>query len=210
MADPQEVLAARVRTALAAAFGAEYAGADPVIRPSTFADYQANVALPLARKLGRPPREVAGEIAGHLEVADVCDTAEVSGPGFINFSLRRDWIAAEATGLLGDPRLGVPQADPPDTVVVDYSGPNVAKELHAGHLRATVQGDAIARILEQLGYFVVRAAHLGDWGTQFGMLIDHVLDEGFAGLRGDNFGGKTGGGVSGRNDDGRSQTAGRV
>jgi arginyl-tRNA synthetase len=178
MADPQEVLAARVQAALAAAFGAEYAGADPVIRPSTFADYQANVALPLAKKLGRPPREVAAEIAGHLEVADVCDTAEVSGPGFINFSLRRDWIAAEATGLLGDPRLGVPQADPPDTVVVDYSGPNVAKELHAGHLRATVQGDAIARILEQLGYVVVRAAHLGDWGTQFGMLIEHVLDVG--------------------------------
>src|SRR5215468_9133970 len=150
MADPQEVLAARVRLALAAAFGAEYADADPVIRPSTFADYQANVALPLAKQLGRPPREVAAEIAAHLDVADVCDTAEVSGPGFINFSLRRDWIAAEATALLGDPRLGVPLADPPDTVVVDYSGPNVAKELHAGHLRATVQGDAIARILEQL------------------------------------------------------------
>ena len=178
MADPQEVLAARVRMALAAAFGAEYADADPVIRPSTFADYQANVALPLARQLGRPPREVAAEIARHLDVADVCDTAEVSGPGFINFSLRRDWIAAEATALLGDPRLGVPAADPPETVVVDYSGPNVAKELHAGHLRATVQGDAIARILEQLGYVVVRAAHLGDWGTQFGMLIEHVLDVG--------------------------------
>src|SRR6516162_104365 len=118
MADPQEILAARVRAALVAAFGAEYAGADPVIRPSTFADYQANVALPLAKKLGRPPREVATEIAGHLEVADVCDTAELSGPGFINFSLRRDWIAAEATELLGDPRLGVPQADPPATVVV--------------------------------------------------------------------------------------------
>jgi arginyl-tRNA synthetase len=178
MADPQEVLAARVRTALAAAFGAEYASTDPVIRPSAFADYQANVALPLAKQLGRPPREVAADITGHLEVADVCDTAEVSGPGFINFSLRRDWIAGEAAALLGDPRLGVPSADPPDTVVVDYSGPNVAKELHAGHLRATVQGDAIARILEQLGHIVVRAAHLGDWGTQFGMLIEHVLDVG--------------------------------
>jgi len=178
MADPQEVLAARVRMALAAAFGAGYADTDPVIRPSAFADYQANVALPLAKQLGRPPREVAADIAGHLDVADVCDTAEVSGPGFINFSLRRDWIAGEATTLLGDPRLGVPSADPPDTVVVDYSGPNVAKELHAGHLRATVQGDAIARILEQLGHIVVRAAHLGDWGTQFGMLIEHVLDVG--------------------------------
>src|SRR5215467_15028775 len=135
MADPQEVLAQRVRAALAAAFGAEHADADPVIRPSTFADYQANVALPLAKQLGRPPREVAAGIAAHLDVADVCDPPEVSGPGFINFSLRRDWIAAEATALLGDARLGVPSADPAYTVVVDYSGPNVAKELHAGHLR---------------------------------------------------------------------------
>src|SRR5215831_9226713 len=97
MADPQEVLAQRVSAAIAAEFGAGQAGADPLIRPSSFADYQANVALPLAKKLGRPPREVAAEIAGHLDVADVCDTAEVSGPGFINFGLRRDWIAAEAT-----------------------------------------------------------------------------------------------------------------
>jgi arginyl-tRNA synthetase len=177
MADPQEVLAQRVRAALAAAFGAEHAGDDPVIRPSTFADYQANVALPLAKQLGRPPREVAAEIATHLDVADVCDEAEVSGPGFINLTLRRDWIAAEATRVSGDPRLGVPQ-QPPDTVVVDYSGPNVAKELHAGHLRATVQGDAVARILEHLGNDVVRAAHLGDWGTPFGMLIEHMVDVG--------------------------------
>ena len=177
MADPQEVLAQRVRAALAAAFGAAHAGDDPVIRPSTFADYQANVALPLAKKLGRPPREVAAEIADHLDVADVCDEAEVSGPGFINLTLRRDWIAAEATRVSGDPRLGVP-LEPPDTVVVDYSGPNVAKELHAGHLRATVQGDAVARILEHLGSDVVRAAHLGDWGTPFGMLIEHMVDVG--------------------------------
>jgi arginyl-tRNA synthetase len=178
MADPQEVLAERVGAALAAAFGAEQAGADPVIRPSTFADYQANVALPLAKKFGRPPRDVAAEIAGHLDLADVADKAEVSGPGFINFTLRNDWIAAEATRVLGDPRLGVPLADPPYTAVVDYSGPNVAKELHAGHLRATVQGDAVARILEHQGHDVVRAAHLGDWGTQFGMLIEHTLDVG--------------------------------
>jgi len=178
MADPQDVLAERVSAALAAAFGAEYAGADPVIRPSAFADYQANVALPLAKKLGRPPRDVAADIAGHLDLADVAATVEVSGPGFINITLRSDWIAAEATRVLGDPRLGVPLTDPPYTVVVDYSGPNVAKELHAGHLRATVQGDAIARILEYQGLDVIRAAHLGDWGTQFGMLIEHMLDVG--------------------------------
>jgi len=178
MADPQQVLAQRVRLALAAAFGPEHADDDPVIRPSQFADYQSNAALPLGKRLGRPPREVATELAGRLDVADVCLPPEVSGPGFINLTLRDDWIAAQATGLLGDQRLGVGVADPAQRVVVDYSGPNVAKELHAGHLRATVVGDAIVRVLEYLGHDVIRAAHLGDWGTQFGMLIEHALDVG--------------------------------
>jgi arginyl-tRNA synthetase len=178
MADPQQVLAQRVRLALAAAFGPEHADDDPVIRPSQFADYQSNAALPLGKRLGRPPREVATELAGRLDVADVCLPPEVSGPGFINLTLRDDWIAAQATGLLGDQRLGVGVAEPAQRVVVDYSGPNVAKELHVGHLRATVVGDAIVRVLEYLGHDVIRAAHLGDWGTQFGMLIEHALDVG--------------------------------
>jgi arginyl-tRNA synthetase len=178
MADPQEVLGRRVRRALAAAFGPEHAGDDPVIRPSQFADYQSNVALPLGKRLGRPPREVAAELARHLDVTDVCLPPEVSGPGFINLTLRDEWIAAQATGLLTDQRLGVAAADPVQKVVVDYSGPNVAKELHVGHLRATVVGDAIVRVLEYLGHEVIRAAHLGDWGTQFGMLIEHALDVG--------------------------------
>ncbi len=178
MADPQEVLAERVCAALAAAFGAEHAGADPVIRPSTFADYQANVALPLARELGRPPRDVAAEIAAHLDLADVAGKAEVSGPGFINFTLRNEWIARQAAGLLEDPRLGVRVADPRQKVVVDYSSPNVAKEMHVGHLRVTVVGDAVVRILEYQGHEVIRANHLGDWGTQFGLLIEHLLDVG--------------------------------
>jgi arginyl-tRNA synthetase len=178
MADPQEVLAQRVRTALAAAFGAEHADADPVIRPSAFADYQANVALPLAKRLGRPSREVAADIARHLEVADVCSKAEVSGPGFINFTLRNEWIARQAAGLLEDPRLGTQPTDPAQMAVVDYSSPNVAKEMHVGHLRTTVVGDAVARILEYLGNDVLRANHMGDWGTQFGLLIEHLLDVG--------------------------------
>jgi arginyl-tRNA synthetase len=178
MADPQQVLAQRVRQALAAAFGPEHADDDPVIRPSQFADYQANVALPLGKRIGRPPREVAAELARHLDVADVCLEPQVSGPGFINLTLRDEWIAALAGGLLDDQRLGVAQAQPTQKVVVDYSGPNVAKELHAGHLRATVVGDAIVRVLEHLGHEVVRAAHLGDWGTPFGMLIEHALDIG--------------------------------
>ena len=178
MADPQEVLAERVRTALAAAFGAEYADADPVIRPSAFADYQANVALPLAKRLGRAPRDVAAEIARHLDLEDVCREVDVSGPGFINFTLRDEWIARQAVGLLEDPRLGVPVADPAQNVVVDYSSPNVSKEMHVGHLRTTVVGDAIVRILGYLGHDVIRANHLGDWGTQFGLLIEHLLDVG--------------------------------
>ncbi len=175
MADPREVLADRVQRALTAAFGADYAGTDPVIRPSAFADYQSNVALPLARQLGRPPRDLAGQIAAQLDLADVIGQAEVSGPGFINLTLRDGWIGGQATATLADPRLGVPLADPGQKAVVDYSAPNVAKEMHVGHLRTTVVGDAIVRVLEHLGHTVVRANHLGDWGTQFGMLIEYLL-----------------------------------
>jgi len=175
MADPREVLAGQVQRALSAAFGADYASTDPVIRPSAFADYQSNVALPLARQLGRPPRELAGQIAAQLDLAGVIGRAEVSGPGFINLTLRDDWIAGQATAALADPRVGVPLADPGQKVVVDYSSPNVSKEMHVGHLRTTVVGDAVVRVLEHLGHSVVRANHLGDWGTQFGMLIEYLL-----------------------------------
>jgi len=180
MADPQEVLAERVSAAVAAAFGAEHASADPLIRPSQFADFQANAALPLAKSLGMPPRQVAERIVAHLDVAGVCDQVEVSGPGFVNLTLAAGWIAGQASGLLTDERLGAAPSDPGLRVVVDYSGPNVAKELHVGHLRATAVGDAVARILEFLGQTVIRAAHLGDWGTPFGMLIEHTLEVGEA------------------------------
>ena len=178
MADPQEVLAERVGAAVAAAFGASHAGADPLIRPSQFADFQANVALSLGKSLGMPPRQVADQIVAHLDVTGICDRVEVSGPGFINLTLASDWIAGQASGLLADQRLGVALVDPGLKVVVDYSGPNVAKELHVGHLRATAVGDAVVRILEFLGQTVIRAAHLGDWGTPFGMLIEYTLEAG--------------------------------
>lgn len=178
MPDPQLVLAARVQAALAAAFGPSHADDDPVIRPSQFADLQANVALPLAKKLGRKPRDVANEIVANLDVADVVSKVEVSGPGFVNLTLADGWIAAEAQRALEDPRLAVPEAERPQKVVVEYSSPNVAKEMHVGHLRTTIVGDAIARILEFLGHDVVRDNHVGDWGTPFGMLIEHLLDLG--------------------------------
>jgi arginyl-tRNA synthetase len=178
MADPEEVLARLVGDALGAALGPEYAGTDPLIRPSQFADFQANVALSLGKRAGRPPREIAAELASQLATAGILGNVEVSGPGFINLTLSDAWIAEQASGLLGDDRLGVATAVPAQKIVVDYSGPNVAKELHVGHLRPTVVGDAIVRVLEFLGHQVTRAAHLGDWGTQFGMLIEHAQDIG--------------------------------
>ena len=148
MANPQELLARRVQDGLAVAFGEAYRDTDPLIRPSQLADFQANVALSLGRQLGRPPREVAAELAGALDVADICLAPEVSGPGFINLTLRDDWIASQADGMRGDERLGTDPAADPQTVVVEYSSPNIAKEMHVGHLRTTIVGDAIARVLD--------------------------------------------------------------
>jgi arginyl-tRNA synthetase len=178
MADPQQVLAQRVRDAIVASFGPDYRDADPLIRPSSFADFQSNAALPLGKRLGRAPREVAAELAARLDVADLSAEPAVSGPGFINFTLRDDWIAAEATRMLGDAKLGLASAAEPQTIVVEYSSPNIAKEMHVGHLRTTIVGDAIARVLEFAGHRVVRDNHVGDWGTPFGMLIEHLLDVG--------------------------------
>ena len=168
-----------MRAALAAELGDQYADADPLIRPSQFADYQSNVALPLAKAVGRPPRDLAAAVAARLsDDSGPVAAAEMSGPGFVNITLRDSWLAQSASSQLADLRLGVALAEPAQRVVVDYSGPNVAKELHAGHLRPTVVGDSIVRVLEHLGHTVIRAAHLGDWGTQFGMLIEHALDIG--------------------------------
>src|ERR1700691_1475724 len=178
MADPQQVLAQRVHGAIVASFGPDYGDADPLIRPSAFADFQANAALPLGKRLGRAPREVAAELAGALDVTDMCAEPEVSGPGFINFRLRDDWISAQASSMLGDERLGLAPVARPQTIVVEYSSPNIAKEMHVGHLRTTVSGDAIARVLEFAGHRVIRDNHVGDWGTPFGMLIEHLLDVG--------------------------------
>src|ERR1700677_3273589 len=178
MADPQQLLAQRVRDAIVASFGPSYSDADPLIRPSAFADFQANAALPLAKRVGRPPREVAAELAARLDVTGICAEPAISGPGFINLTLSDDWIAAQASTMLGDDRLGLAPAAVPQTVVVEYSSPNIAKEMHVGHLRTTIVGDAIARILDFAGHRVIRDNHVGDWGTQFGMLIEYLLDVG--------------------------------
>jgi arginyl-tRNA synthetase len=121
---------------------------------------------------------VAAELAARLDVTGVCAEPVVSGPGFINLTLRDDWIAVQASAMLGDDRLGLVPAAAPQTVVVEYSSPNIAKEMHVGHLRTTIVGDAIARIGEFAGHRVIRDNHVGDWGTQFGMLIEYLLDVG--------------------------------
>ncbi len=178
MPDPQAALAALMSTALHAGYGPDFAHTDPVIRPSVFADFQSNVALALGKRIGQPPREVASVLAAHLADAELIERAEVSGPGFINITLSEGWIAAAVTAQLTDERLGVQQAGQPARVVVDYSAPNVAKEMHVGHLRTTVVGDAFVRVLEFLGHDVIRANHIGDWGTNFGMLLEHLVDIG--------------------------------
>ena len=150
---------------------------DPVVRPSQHADAQVNGALALAKRLGRPPRDVAEDLVTALDVADLCLTPEVAGPGFINLTLRDDALAGLLTDLTSD-RCGVRPAAEPHTVVVDYSAPNVAKEMHVGHLRSTIIGDALARTLTFLGHDVIRQNHLGDWGTPFGMLTEHLVDSG--------------------------------
>jgi arginyl-tRNA synthetase len=163
---------------LQAAFDTLEPGADPVLRASDHADFQANGALGLAKRLGRPPREVAEAAVAAASLDDLCASVEVSGPGFINLTLAEGFVADQVMAMAGDERLGVAPTTSPETVVVDYSAPNVAKEMHVGHLRSTIIGDALVRTLEFAGHRVIRENHVGDWGTPFGMLIEHLLDLG--------------------------------
>lgn len=134
-------------------------------------DYQANCAMPLAKVLGKPPRDVAQLIVDRLPLGDMLEKPEIAGPGFINLRLRSDWLAQQVQAMAKDDHLGVTRAAPPRTFVIDYSSPNVAKPMHVGHLRSTIIGDALARLLRFLGHTVIADNHLGDWGLQFGMLL---------------------------------------
>ena len=181
MADPVLALAPRFDAAIAAAFGDEYAGTDPVIHASKQdgVDYQANAAMALAKRLGQPPRDVAGAIVEHADLEGIADKVQIGGPGFINITLDNAFLGRQLSEAAQDRRLGVAPVEHPETVVVDYSSPNVAREMHIGHLRSTVIGDAIARVLEWQWHKVVRQNHLGDWGTQFGMLIEFLIETGW-------------------------------
>ncbi|GIG60571.1 arginine--tRNA ligase [Longispora fulva] len=152
--------------------------ADPALRRSAHAHFQADGALPLAQRLGRAPRDIAADVLRNADLADLVAAIEISGPGFINLTVSDATLSRLVADVAADPRFGVPVAAHPDVVPIDYSAPNVAKEMHVGHLRSTVIGDAAARLLSWLGHEVIRANHLGDWGTPFGMLIEHMLDVG--------------------------------
>jgi arginyl-tRNA synthetase len=136
-----------------------------------FGDYQANCAMPLAKLLGKLPRDVAGELLKVARLDDLCETPEIAGPGFINLLLRDAVLAARANAAISDPRVGAPPATRQATYVVDFSAPNVAKPMHVGHIRSTVLGDCLYRVLQFLGHRVIGDNHIGDWGTQFGMII---------------------------------------
>ena len=170
------VLEEHVRQAMAGALPAEADGADPLIRPSEHADFQANGMLPLAKRLRANPRELAGNVASALAADSMIASCEASGPGFLNLSLADTAIWQQLGRRLDDGRLGVPVTDAGNVTVIDYSQPNLAKEMHVGHLRSTVIGDSLTRILEFDGAKVIRQNHLGDWGTQFGMLIEHLIE----------------------------------
>ncbi|WP_312583327.1 arginine--tRNA ligase [Atlantibacter hermannii] len=170
----QALLSDKVTQALIAA-GAP-ADCEPQVRQSAkaqFGDYQANGVMSVAKKLGMPPRQLAEQVLNHLDLAGIASKVEIAGPGFINIFLDPAYLSGLVESAVLNERIGIPQVAP-QTIVVDYSAPNVAKEMHVGHLRSTIIGDAAVRTLEFLGHNVIRANHVGDWGTQFGMLIAYL------------------------------------
>ncbi len=170
----QAFLSEKISMAMSAA-GAP-ADSEPLVRQSAkvqFGDYQANGVMGAAKKMGIPPRQLAEKILEHLDITDIADKVEIAGPGFINIFLSPVWVAQQAEFALADEHLNITKVTP-ETIVIDYSSPNVAKQMHVGHLRSTIIGDASARTLSFLGHNVIRANHLGDWGTQFGMLIAYL------------------------------------
>ncbi|MDP8965432.1 MAG: arginine--tRNA ligase [Cyanobacteriota bacterium] len=174
-----ESLKIQFTQALVAAFGSDLQGFDPLVVPASnpkFGDYQCNISLSLSKPLGQPPRVIAQKLLEHLDVTGICQTPTIAGPGFINLTLKPAYLEAQLSDIQRDPRLGVEAAKTPQRVILDFSSPNIAKEMHVGHLRSTIIGDSIARILEFQGHDVLRLNHVGDWGTQFGMLICYLRE----------------------------------
>ena len=169
----------RLQQALVAAFGEDFAGTDPMLAATNnpkFGDYQSNLALSLSKKLGQPPRQVAQAIVDQFESGDMFETPQLAGPGFINLRFKASYLSTQLQLRQNDDRLGIAPTENPQKIIVDFSSPNIAKEMHVGHLRSTIIGDCIARILEFQGHEVLRLNHVGDWGTQFGMLITYLRE----------------------------------
>src|SRR5207253_4592230 len=174
----QSLLAKKLSDALASA---ELPNAGELTQATDprFGDYQTNAALLLGKQRGENPRTIATKILEHLDVGDLSEAPTVAGAGFINFTLRANAVAAKAAEMFGDDRLGVVRSTSPKKIVIDFGSPNVAKPMHVGHIRSTALGDALARIASFLGHDVIRDNHIGDWGTQFGMVIwgwKNILD----------------------------------
>jgi len=172
------ILSEKVSAAMTAAGLPE--GTNPAISLSNranFGDYQANGVMGAAKKLKTNPRELATKVVDALDLSGIAEKVELAGPGFINIHLDKNWLATQLNQVTTDNKLGVSQSAKPQKVVVDYSAPNLAKEMHVGHLRSTIIGDAVVRALEFRGEHVIRQNHMGDWGTQFGMLLAHLSDK---------------------------------
>ncbi len=179
MLSTEEQLKSKFKQALITAFGDEVADIDPMLVPASnpkFGDYQCNVAMSLTKVLKNNPRTIASQILEQLDITDICQSAEIAGPGFINLRLKPEYLEQQLNSILNDQRLGIALTQPPQRIIVDFSSPNIAKEMHVGHLRSTIIGDCIARVLEFQGHDVLRLNHVGDWGTQFGMLITYLKE----------------------------------
>src|SRR4029077_15400675 len=166
----QEILAKKLVDALAKA-GFPNTGELTQATDLRFGDYQTNAALVLGKQRGENPKTVAGKVLKQLEVGEFSESPSVAGAGFINFKLRDEAVSEKTGELFADERLGVTKSTSPRKIVVDFGSPNVAKPMHVGHIRSTVLGDALARTAAFLGHDVIRDNHIGDWGTQFGMVI---------------------------------------
>ncbi len=179
MPNVQRLLELRVTEAMRAAYP-EAADAPAIVVPAQdarFGDYQANGAMALAKRLKKNPREVAAAVVARLDLGGMADLPQIAGPGFLNFRLAPAWMGEQLGRINPDEKLGAEPAARPETVVVDYSAPNLAKEMHVGHLRSTIIGDALVRMLAFAGHKVVRQNHVGDWGTQFGMLVERLAQD---------------------------------